>query len=78
MTDETVLACPECDRASVHHNNLGDSMKDLDRDLGPRYRCPLCGETFDDGVERAPDGHRNGLRGLAGKLSKAHADEVSR
>lgn len=63
---DTVLACPECDRASVQH-------------AGPdRYQCQVCKEAFpkEEAVERERRGS-NGLRGLAGRLEEIDADLVT-
>ena len=60
---DTVLACPECDRASLERAGAG-------------YYCHACLTRVDDGIERERRGEP-GRRGLAGRLEAADADEVS-
>ena len=77
MTDRTVFACPECDTASVHHNNLVDSGRDYEREVsGDEWRCHECGATFNDGVEREAKQPGDTPRGLARRLADADPDEV--
>lgn len=60
----TVLACPGCDCARVERV----STKAYNSD-GDKYRCLGCGDTFDDGVERASKRKdREAKHGLARKL----------
>lgn len=62
---ETVLACPDCDRASVNH-----ASKDL-------YRCEVCLETFEEPVERERRAEPR-IRGdsLASALDEADPDDL--
>ena len=61
---ETVLACPDCDRASLER-------------AGEGYYCHACLTRVADGVERERRRAGTGLRGLAAKLDDADPDEVS-
>lgn len=47
---ETVVACPECDRASVHNNTTPGRARG--RDDVDQYQCQACKATFDEPVER--------------------------
>jgi len=65
------VLCPDCDDASVTRQSTRG------RGAG-RYRCPACGETFDEPAEREPEGDRNHAKGLAQELLDTDASEVAR
>lgn len=75
MSEETVMACPECDRAEIRlHGTRGWS--------GPtgetsRYNCRRCGATFDEPVERVAINPSSGpAHGLARVLWEMDPDDV--
>jgi len=63
MSDRTVLACPECDSATIEI-------------IGDGYYCNGCYTKFEEGVERDPHVESDTRVGLAGELLDADPDEV--
>jgi transcription elongation factor Elf1 len=55
--EETIRVCPECDDAHISHRTLSaPSQLEPDAD---RFKCHVCGATFNDPTEREP--HNRGL-----------------
>jgi DNA-directed RNA polymerase subunit M/transcription elongation factor TFIIS len=74
-SDRDVTVCPECGNSQIHVRVGGTRSRDS---VSTRFRCPRCGETFDDCESRASRKSSERIRGLAGELAEADPDEVSR
>lgn len=71
MTDETTLACPECDSAPIKLNAPG-GQGDPDK----KYRCVENQHHFDEPVERETyNNHQVRSDTIAGKLDRANPDD---
>ena len=75
QSDNTVLACPECDKSGI--KTLVQSGFNVEPSHDHDYRCRFCGATFDTPVERERQNTPGAPGYLAGKLAKADPDDVS-